>query len=165
MEYVKDWLLEASSLLIRCSTDGEMVSARAARAWLGPGKGKAGGTAHGSTPSTRARDTQGQRRSGLFYCHLKTTFKTRLSLPKGKKKKKNQNRTKEMGPFEGSLEHASGTPWALARLLRCQPQPQGVPRGVAASLWGSILHAGGMCPWLRWDAWPRQTPRSYWRGQ
>lgn len=54
-----------------------------------------------------------ERSSGLFYCHLKTTFKTRLSLPKKKKKKKDNQGNGTVQQFCGpSLQ----TPWVLARL-------------------------------------------------
>lgn len=69
-------------------------------------------------PPVHAQGKWGQqlwhrRGSGLFYCHLKTTFKMRLSLPK--KEKDKTDRSKEMGPFDSSVEHVSGTPRALAR--------------------------------------------------
>lgn len=50
-----------------------------------------------SRPPVRAQGKWGQqlrhkRGSGLFYCHLKTTFKMRLSLPKKRKKTKTEPR-------------------------------------------------------------------------
>lgn len=72
-----------------------------------------------------------ERSSGLFYCHLKTTFKTRLSLPKKKKKKKT---IKETGPFNSSAGPVSRHPGCWPG-LRCHPRAntrlQGTSVGVA----------------------------------
>lgn len=56
-----------------------------------------GGVSIKSRPPVRAQGKWGQqlwhkRGSGLFYCHLKTTFKMRLSLPKKRKKTKTEPR-------------------------------------------------------------------------
>ena len=102
-----------------------------------------------SRPPVHAQGKWGQqlwhrRGSGLFYCHLKTTFKMRLSLPK--KEKDKTDRSKEMGPFDSSVEHISGTPRALAWRevqLRVSTSLQDTP---VASLSDSFLNTCGIWP-------------------
>lgn len=78
----------------------------------------------------------------MFYCHLKTTFKTRLSLPKKKT-------TKKVGPFDSqSVEHVWDS-LGLWPSSRCQPQAntslQGTRGGAVVSPADSFLNTG-MCP-------------------
>lgn len=139
---------------LACTARGSKKDGGKAKALLlqtrrraGGGKGEVvkprGGVPIKWRPPVHAQSKWGQqlrheRDSGLFYCHLKTTFKN--SIISAKKKKEKRNRTKEMGPFLTVLWNMSlGLP-GLKVPTSGQHKPPGHPR------WGCGLC---ICPMER----------------